>query len=376
MADIWLKVDNLADLRCVYGDQVAEKTMRRLCKMIEVSSFGISRCERSLVEPDVIFVVLNGVYSQVTRDKILGKIFDVVSFQSVDIEAFSICVSLSVVPRDSTGEVLVEDRFKVSVRNPHYMEKMQEAVGMLRAVEQRKVRLAYQPVRSTSGEELLYSEGLCRMSAAVSPHVSEAIGGKIWALEDLGLIRSFDRYIVLKTIDDLKHNRHLRLGCNISAQSLALDERWMSIINELEMEPSLACRLVIEVTETARVSCHEKARGLIALLKGLGCRIAVDDFGSGNMSIRQAELLQPDIVKIDRAFLQRACTEIFGLDMFEAVIGVASQICHHVVVEGVETDEQLKMVEAAGVRWVQGYRISRPSFLEVAPNKTRMLRLV
>src|SRR5690606_32963431 len=95
----------------------------------------------------------------------------------------------------------------------------------------------------------------------------------------------------------------ISLGCNISAQSLQFDCWWRLIFEVLQAQPSVASRLVIEITETSAISQDDEAIALLQTLKILGCKIAVDDMGSGYSTLDFVVRSRPDFVKIDKAYL-------------------------------------------------------------------------
>ncbi|MBV9557879.1 MAG: EAL domain-containing protein, partial [Pseudolabrys sp.] len=123
-------------------------------------------------------------------------------------------------------------------------------------------------------------------------------------------------------------------------------------------------RLVLEITEG--VLMQEPSRGLALLrrLKGLGVRVAMDDFGTGYSSLSYLQSFPFDKIKIDKSFIAHVAERSQSAAIVRAVIGLAHGLGLPVLAEGVETEEQLEFLRAAGCDNVQGYLIGRPKPIE------------
>ncbi|WP_296223388.1 EAL domain-containing protein [Ralstonia sp. UBA689] len=180
------------------------------------------------------------------------------------------------------------------------------------------------------------------------------------ALERSGLIRVFDDYIVNRVIQSLEHFPELTLGVNISAISAAPDALWDGVFEELERRPQIAARLVIEITETARLE-WERGRQFVNRLKQLGCQIAIDDFGVSYGVETAIQIKSPDIIKIDRSILQGIREGRYPSDALKKMISLASRLAPQVVVEGVECEADYDLARDGGAPWMQGFLFSRDS---------------
>jgi EAL domain-containing protein (putative c-di-GMP-specific phosphodiesterase class I) len=98
----------------------------------------------------------------------------------------------------------------------------------------------------------------------------------------------------------------------------------------------------------------------IVALKSLGIRVAVDDFGTGYSSLSQLQRLDLNVLKVDRAFTQALVDGKHGEAFFMTIVSMAHILNMQVVAEGVETLEQLTILQALGCNEVQGYFISEP----------------
>lgn len=203
---------------------------------------------------------------------------------------------------------------------------------------------------------VLYLESLVRITVGDSVLLP---GSFIPALEKLSLMRPFDCFVVSRTLEAIKAMLGTSLGCNVSALSARDDHWWQPVFLELESNPQAAARLVVEITESMPSSPVD-ARAFIKRLRRLGVRVAVDDFGAG-FSADLADVCATDIIKIDRSYLRHARRGTRGLAELSRVTSIAQALAAIVVVEGVETPDDIQIARNAGLRWVQGYFLNAPA---------------
>ena len=236
------------------------------------------------------------------------------------------------------------------------------------ALVEDRVELAFQPVcHSEDRNVILYYECLSRCSDRSGQAISPAVF--VPALERLGLIRLLDRHLFRKIFELLDKESEVSLGLNISALSAVDDDLWGLVFFNLHERPDIARRLVVEITETA--SCDAiKIWAFARHLQRLGCRVAVDDFGSGYSLETAAAMGRVDIVKIDASLIRQGIAEgSSSLSLGEAV-RLASDLASCVIAEGVETEKDLSLARSKGIEWGQGHYFGIPSrsFLSGALN--------
>ncbi|OZE06910.1 hypothetical protein CH249_19905 [Rhodococcus sp. 05-2255-3B1] len=125
-------------------------------------------------------------------------------------------------------------------------------------------------------------------------------------------------------------------------------------------------KLVIEVTESALLDEHGRARDTLGILKRFGAKISIDDFGTGYSNLELLDRLEPDVIKIDRSLLQRASSHPRGRAILDAAVRLAKALDARTVVEGVESQQMWDYVCTLGVDMAQGYHIARPMPLRQA----------
>ncbi|MCA6102131.1 EAL domain-containing protein [Bradyrhizobium australafricanum] len=235
-----------------------------------------------------------------------------------------------------------------------YRTDMAAAVATVDALREGCLSPAWQPVCHASQPEcVLYWERLLRVSTHDGP--AQSASAAILAMERLGLIRRMDHWVINRVISELRSTPKICIGCNISARSAVLDHGWMSVIARLRQLPDVASRLIVEVTETARLPPRMIVREFVDALRSVGCRIAVDDFGAGNGCRKALTSLRPDLVKIDATFLHRARNDRIGRSRLLQLVRFASRLGGILVVEGVETLPDAHLAQEVGATWLQGY---------------------
>jgi EAL domain-containing protein (putative c-di-GMP-specific phosphodiesterase class I) len=244
-----------------------------------------------------------------------------------------------------------------------YIADMRIAEKIFRAMDQDRLFFEWEPVQNAKGEaSTRYFEALLCM---VEGGGVVRAGSMVPALERLGLVRRLDQWVVESAIDTLRVNRALCLGCNVSGQSTTLDAWWASIAATLGEEPDIASRLIIEITETAPLNAPEEALAFVKSLQSFGCRVALDDVGTGHSSINALVHLGVDIAKIASVYLRQAEQDAHGVERFQQLVEFAKACAPGVVIEGVESDAGAAIARACGADWLQGYLLSRAFVADV-----------
>ena len=156
--------------------------------------------------------------------------------------------------------------------------------------------------------------------------------------------------------------RHFSI--NLSGQSLC-DEQFLGFIitaiRDSGVPPEWLC---FEITETTAIANLSSAVELIATLRRLGCRIALDDFGSGLSSFNYLKNLPVNYLKIDGAFVKDMDSNPIDRAMVESINQIGHLMGIETVAEFVTSEAILKVLEEIGVDYAQGYYISEPQPLE------------
>ncbi len=250
-------------------------------------------------------------------------------------------------PTPNLDAISVATASSDEARVRHFYEQLQRG----------RFHLAFQPVRAAvDTERTLYQEGLLRCDG-------EPLGFNPFAvLERRHSMRRLDHCVVEAIITLLAGHPTLTLGCNVSAQSATLDYHWEQVLQRLA-DSGIASRLVIEITESSAPVSHDQAVEFVHQLRGTGCHVAIDDFGSGFGTLAFIQQAQPDIIKIDQGYVQRARRSSLHAKTLRHLVGLCNTLAAHVVVEGIETADDLAVSRECEARWVQGFLFARAQTL-------------
>ncbi|CAB3739090.1 putative bifunctional diguanylate cyclase/phosphodiesterase [Paraburkholderia rhynchosiae] len=237
-----------------------------------------------------------------------------------------------------------------------------EALGQNRLPE--GLFLVMQPIMSMQApEESLDFEVLLRLR---TPDGSVTTAAKlIAAAEDSGTIVAIDRWVLSTTLAWLsEHQASLsttRFVCvNLSGGSLNdevfLDELFALFSRHVDV---VHC-LCIEITESVALHDLEHTERFIGRVHDMGAKIAIDDFGAGQTSLRYLKKLSADALKIDGEFVRTMCAHPADIAIVEAIITLARNLGMRSIAEWVEDLQTLQALKELGVDYVQGFAIARP----------------
>lgn len=120
--------------------------------------------------------------------------------------------------------------------------------------------------------------------------------------------------------------------------------------------------MVLEVTENVPIAMRAQAAEMLSLARSLGCKIAIDDFGTRYSTAEALVSMPADIVKIDALFVRLQHWER-AESFLTHLVGLASCVASEVVVEGIETDAQMQAARNAGATHVQGHLFCEPTLI-------------
>lgn len=227
-----------------------------------------------------------------------------------------------------------------------------------RAILDNRLFLAFQPiVKSTSGD-LYYYECLARILNEEGKIVPA--GQFISGCEKAGLIQLVDQKMQQLAVEELMSDRHLRLAINVSAIT-ATDSTWLNTLKaQITARPDLRDRLMVELTETSVFYDIDESIRFISQLRDLGCKVSIDDFGSGYMSLTYLKSDLVQVVKIDAQFVKNLKQNSNSLYFIRAIMALTQPHGIQCVAEGVEDAESMAILAGEGVNYLQGYYIGKP----------------
>ena len=229
------------------------------------------------------------------------------------------------------------------------------------ALEHHLLRLHFQGVFACSDLSLRHLEALVRMLDRAAPDQVIMPGSFIPVAEKTGKILDIDRWVIAASVRTLaRHPQVSAIALNISGRSLSEPGLPQFIIDQLKQHAVQPGRLVVELTETSAVSDLHDAQRLIDALRRVGCKVCLDDFGSGFSSFTYLKHLDVDMVKIDGQFIRDLPADRSNQVFVRAMVDVARGLRKTTVAECVEDARTLEMLRAFGVDYAQGYHLETP----------------
>ena len=182
-------------------------------------------------------------------------------------------------------------------------------------------------------------------------------------LEDTGLVVPVGQWVMAEALAAALDWRRLRPDLRIAVNISAREMRNTSFLEQSRalLEPHAGDQpLDIEVTESVLMDNVEQSVRLLDGLRQLGCQVAIDDFGTGYSSLSYLARLPVDTVKIDRSFVTLLAHSPETMALVNNVIALSHSLGLQVVAEGVEEEEQAKLLRLLRCDQLQGYLLGRP----------------
>ncbi len=250
------------------------------------------------------------------------------------------------------------------------LSEMNWAARVTRELQEGRAQLYAQPLRplAGSGSGGLQLEVLLRLTSGPG-RVLEP-GRLIRAAERFGLMPSVDRWVIRQAVRSLGRLDRSDLRrvdlcfVNLSALSLRDDGVLDYVRDQLSEAGIPPHKLGFEITETAAVQDMDHARWFIQEVASLGCRLSLDDFGTGFASYGYLKELPVEYVKIAGGFVGGMMSSALDRAMVESINQISHVLGIRTVAESVESEELLGAVRALGIDYAQGYWIAMPRPIE------------
>ncbi len=367
-----ISIHDLAFVNTTYGFEAADEVIA-----------GVSARIRGLIRGKDRFVRFSGtklavylmVFSGEDPQEAAGRFRAAVSGEPIQTAAGPIAVSLRigavVSPRDGQDpitlirhaeEALTEAR---STSTPDFVayctnvsrdearrRNLSASDDVVRALNERRVIMALEPVLCAKTRVLQFHEALVRVRAEDGSLLGAS--AIIPAAERFGLVKFVDARVLELAVDWLTANPLQRLSVNVSMRT-AVAQEWMDGLKaHVATHPGVADRLIIEITETAAMSDIDATAAIVQTIRGLGVRVAIDDFGSGHTSFRSLRALPVDILKLDGVFIQNLARSTDDRFFVRTLMDLAGHLGVQTVAEWVQDEETANLLAEWGVTFLQG----------------------
>lgn len=232
---------------------------------------------------------------------------------------------------------------------------------LYRALELNLFELRFQGIWRSTDHSLSHAEALLRLRDEANPELIFTPVQFIGHAERSGIIREIDRWVFRTVVGLLVHQPTLCVAVNVSARTIKAGGFAEFAAETLRCFDVKAQRVIIEITETAALGDLTEARLFVAALRDLGCKIALDDFGSGYASFAYLKQLRADLVKIDGQFVQDIDQHAENRIIVRAIAEAVQLSSGDTVAEFVEDEVVADLIPSLGVSLMQGYWFDRPA---------------
>ena len=222
-----------------------------------------------------------------------------------------------------------------------------------------ELSLHFQPIVNVATARLMGFEALARWHNPELGHVAPDVF--ISVAERTELIGTITQVLLRKAVAAARSwPEDIFLSFNLSMRDLVSQTTILQIVSIIESSGIDPRRIIIEVTETALMQDYELVQESLGILRSMGLKVALDDFGSGQSSLSYVHQLSLDKIKIDRAFVRNIATQENARNIVKTVIDLCRNLKFDCVVEGVETAEQADIIGELGCSTMQGYFFAKP----------------
>lgn len=360
------------------GDKVLAIAAKRFVRMLERHDI-VAR-----IGGDEFAIILRGIGSSVKAQTIARRIYQNITQPfSLSGNQITVDVNIGIAPCDAeydTPEEILRDAdiamhyakennnglavFTKELRS-RFLERVRFEMDLRHAIDRGELALHYQPIISLNDGRLIGFEALLRWYHSefglIPPNKFIPIA------EYSGLIKPITVWILEEACRQLSRwqkiaNEYsgLVVSVNISGKHLSDNDLIDDVDNALRISKIDPATLKLEVTESAAMENPEHTVTMLNDLKKIGVQLSIDDFGTGYSSLSYLHRLPFDMLKIDRSFVYSVGSGGENSEILQTIISLAKNLRMRVVAEGIETENQLSLLQNLGCDYGQGFLLAKP----------------
>ena len=367
---LFIDLDNFKDVNDIYGHEAGDILLQTISKRF----LEVVRKENDVVSRlggDEFTIILKGIQDKKQIEKIVRKIILVANEDVKISEKIKVNVSASVGiyifenNSDSVEEIIANAdiamyKAKQSGKNRYvfYTNEMKQEVtnkltlkqNLIDAFKNGEFCNYLQPIINSKTERIVGAEVLLRWK-----HNGELISPAYFfdTLESMDLMANVTYWQIENVIKEFQNIKNISLSFNLSEKILHSD-KIIEFLKQFQNNNKIP-QLSFEITEHYLMSNIRIARNIITQISNLGFNILLDDFGTGYSSLAYIREFPLNVLKIDKSFVDKIPISDKDYKLFKSIIEMAKILEMKVVIEGVETYEELQLINKADYIKIQGY---------------------
>lgn len=259
--------------------------------------------------------------------------------------------------QDADRTVVYSDELKDILRDEARVLKLLEE-----SLEQETLEVWYQPIMDLHDGTFRSAEALLRLKDESGVYLPAA--SVVAMAEKNHLIERVDAFVLGRTAafaTALAGRASIeRFGVNLSVQELLLEDCVDTVVKQVQRYGATPDMIALEVTETVLIESFDRVVPTLERFREMGFKVALDDFGTGYSSLNYFSTLPIDVLKIDRALVQRVLESDKQIALLKSIVDMARINGIAVIAEGVETEAEKMVIEGIGVDRIQGYYYAHP----------------
>lgn len=380
-AIVKLDIDHFKYVNDTLGHQVGDELLIQVAERISINLTSSDMIIRE--SADSFMILINKIESIESLEVVINKIRNSINepFYISDFQLYnSVSMGISIYPengKDSlellrNADLALYKAQKQGKNNYQFLSPSNSiqsfknySLGrdLKKAIENNEMILHYQPRMDSSTNQMVAAEALIRWNHSewglISPKEFLSLA------EENGLISDIDEWVLRNVCLQIKEwkNKGMNIppvSINVSSVNF-LKQNWPDLVAKIVKDVGIQpIDIEIEITESTLLINDLQVKEAIEALQSIGIKIALDDFGTGFSSISYLKKYQADILKIDKSFIENIHTSDRDLFILKSIIYMAKGLQMKVVAEGVETFQQLELLQNEQCYEIQGYLYSRP----------------
>ncbi|NMP32086.1 EAL domain-containing protein [Thalassotalea sp. M1531] len=379
LAVFFIDFDDFKHVNDTYSHSVGDKLLMQVAERIK----GCIRESDTVCRlgGDEFAILLEEINTLEQAQKIADKVINAIRAPFV-IEQFEIFTSSSIGMSFNSGEETTAETLLKQADEAMYQAKFNGknqvkvyksdceqatasyklALDLIPAVEQDQFVLHFQPIVCLEKDTIIAAEALVRWNHPEHGFIPP--DKFIPEFEKNGCIAILDEYVFKQAIVFIERwedkPEEFRLSINLSSAGFASEVIKSHIKHYWQTAPNLLKHITLEITEQTLVNNVKQTQKNMQLYREMGLKISLDDFGTGYSSLSYLHMFTFDSLKIDRSFVSSYEAGHNSSTILESIINLANSIGINAIAEGIETQEQYKLLQKLGGNYGQGFLMAKP----------------